>query len=492
MTYVEGGAMFNERGGSNTLARHAFNELVSFVAGWAILIDYVIVIALIAITVPHYLSPISEDLATGTGEVVIALAIIAGVAAVNIRGYTGRGGQKLLVGMTVADLALQAALVVVGIAVVWDPTALTAELDLFSSPDVDDIAYALVISMVALAGIEAASNLAPDLAWRKEDLKNVLRAGGVVVPFVYVGMSFVALMALPVVDGPGGPETALATTFKDAPVLGVTMAFEPQWLADTMKWAVVAIAPAVLIFAARATMLGLSRHVYVMGRNRQIPSWLAKLGKRRSTPYVAITFAALMAAALALPGDVELLAGVFAFGALLAISIAHASLIRLRFTEPDLERPYRAPLGVVVRGVEVPLSAVLGLILTTIGLIAIAGRPRRRALRGGGLDGLRAGGLFHLPQGLRGDLADRSRRGSRAGPPEAGAGRRAGERARARLRRGAGRRDRLHRRTARRLRSAAGREQAAAGPALRDRAAADGSAGRPPARGEAGTSESSP
>ena len=226
--------------------------------------------------------------------------------------------------------------------------------------------------MVALAGIEAASNLAPDLAWRKEDLRNVLRAGGVVVPFVYVGMSFVALMALPVVDGPGGPETALATTFKDAPVLGVTMAFEPQWLADTMKWAVVAIAPAVLIFAARATMLGLSRHVYVMGRNRQIPSWLAKLGKRRSTPYVAITFAALMAAALALPGDVELLAGVFAFGALLAISIAHASLIRLRFTEPDLERPYRAPLGVVVRGVEVPLSAVLGLILTTIGLIAIA------------------------------------------------------------------------------------------------------------------------
>ena len=55
MTYVEGGAMYGERGGSNTLARYAFNELVSFVAGWAILIDYVIVIALAAVTVPHYL-----------------------------------------------------------------------------------------------------------------------------------------------------------------------------------------------------------------------------------------------------------------------------------------------------------------------------------------------------------------------------------------------------------------------------------------------------
>src|SRR5690606_16103549 len=63
MTYVEGGAMFRERGGSNTLARHAFNELVSFVAGWAILIDYVIVIALAAVTLPHYLGPISSSLA---------------------------------------------------------------------------------------------------------------------------------------------------------------------------------------------------------------------------------------------------------------------------------------------------------------------------------------------------------------------------------------------------------------------------------------------
>ena len=47
--------MFRERGGSSTFARHAFNELIAFIAGWAILIDYLIVIALAAISVPHYL-----------------------------------------------------------------------------------------------------------------------------------------------------------------------------------------------------------------------------------------------------------------------------------------------------------------------------------------------------------------------------------------------------------------------------------------------------
>ena len=68
LTYVEGEAMLPERGGSATFARHAFrNELVSFIAGWAILIDYVIVIALAAISVPHYLTPIWSGF-TDTGR----------------------------------------------------------------------------------------------------------------------------------------------------------------------------------------------------------------------------------------------------------------------------------------------------------------------------------------------------------------------------------------------------------------------------------------
>ncbi len=369
--------MFNERGGSNTMARHAFNELVSFVAGWAILIDYVIVIALAAVTVPHYLAPISGELADGTWEVVIAMGVVALVAVVNTIGYTGNRRQGWLVALTASDLALQFLLIVVGIAVLWDPSSLTSQLDLFTSPSLSDLAYALVVSMVALAGIEAASDLAPDLAWRREDLRHVLRAGSIVVPLVYVGMAVVALMAMPVVATPDGPQTVLSTVYEDAPVLGIAAALEPQWLSEIAKWAVVAIAPLILMFAANATMLGLSRHVYVLATNRQIPSWLGKLGKRRSTPFVAIGLSAAAAMALVIPGDVELLAGVFAFGAMLAISIAHASLIRLRFSEPEAERPYRVPLGIGVRGASLPLPSLLGLALTGIGLVSIV------ALHGG-------------------------------------------------------------------------------------------------------------
>ncbi len=143
--------MFRERGGSNTLARHAFNELASFVAGWAILIDYVIVIALAAVTVPHYLAPISSDLADGTGEVVIAIGVIAAVAVINLIGITGNRRQGLLVALTASDLMLQFLIIVVGLVVLWDPSALTSQLDLFTTPSLRDLAYALVISMVFIA-----------------------------------------------------------------------------------------------------------------------------------------------------------------------------------------------------------------------------------------------------------------------------------------------------------------------------------------------------
>src|SRR5205809_436352 len=55
-TYAEGTVRYPEAGGSSSFARHAFNELVSFGAAWAQMLNYVITIAISVIFVPHYLS----------------------------------------------------------------------------------------------------------------------------------------------------------------------------------------------------------------------------------------------------------------------------------------------------------------------------------------------------------------------------------------------------------------------------------------------------
>ncbi|HEX4668723.1 MAG TPA: amino acid permease, partial [Solirubrobacterales bacterium] len=146
LSYVEGGAMFRERGGSSTFARHAFNELIAFIAGWAILIDYLIVIALAALSVPHYLEPISGSFDKPVLEIGVAAAVIASVCVLNILNVTGRGRQRSLAFLALADLGLQLTVIVVGVLVVMHPDRLTAHLDLFNQPDFKDIVYAAVVA----------------------------------------------------------------------------------------------------------------------------------------------------------------------------------------------------------------------------------------------------------------------------------------------------------------------------------------------------------
>jgi basic amino acid/polyamine antiporter, APA family len=371
LSFAEGGAMFVDRGGSSNLARHAFNELIAFIAAWALLIDFILVIALAAVSAPHYLSPIWDGFTEGAGEVLTAVGVVVAVAMVNIRGWLGLGRQRLLVALAIGDLAVQALLIVVGVAVVFEPSRLTENLDLFASPSLEDAIYALVIATVAFAGIEAAADLAPDLEWDVPSLRRSVTTGATLLPILYAGVAAVALMAVPVVVGPDGPRTELGGAFIEDPVLGVARSFEPEWVSDAMQVAVVAVAPAVLVWAASTAMLGLSRHTYALATNRQIPSWLGKLGRRRGTPHVAIMAAAAIAIGLVIPGDIEMLAGIYAFGATLSIAIAHAAVLRLRATRPVDPRPFRIPFDVRIRGVAVPLPAVVGLGLTALAWISV-------------------------------------------------------------------------------------------------------------------------
>jgi APA family basic amino acid/polyamine antiporter len=371
LSYVEGSAMFRERGGSSAFARHAFNELVAFIAGWAILLDYLIVIALAAISVPHYLVPIWSGFDDNGTEILVAAVVIAGACALNILNVTGRGRQRSLAFIALADLALQLIVIAVGIFVVMHPDRLTAQIDLFSHPSPKDIIYAAVVAMLAYAGIEAASDLAPDIEVSRGDLKRIASLGAIAVPLVYAGMAAIALMAVPVVAGQHGPETALGHQYIQDPVLGVVSAFHPHWLAELMRWVVALIAAPVLFWAATTSMLGVSRHTYTLAINRQIPSWLGKLGRKHSTPYVAITICGLIALGLVIPTNIKILAGLYAFGATLAITIAHLSVIRLRVTMPDKARPFRIPWGMAWGSAELPIPAMIAAVASGLAFLSV-------------------------------------------------------------------------------------------------------------------------
>ena len=192
-------------------------------------------------------------------------------------------------------------------------------------------------------------------------------------------------------------------------MLGVVSAYHPVWVSDTMRWLVVLVATPVLFWAVTTALLGVSRHIYTLAINRQIPSWLGKLNSRHATPQVAIAISGVIAIGLVLPTNVKLLAGLYAFGAMLAITIAQLSILRLRVTQPDRPRPFRVPLDVEWRGAQLPLPALLARGRQRPRLRQRADLPRHRPLGRPRLDDLRPALLRHLPQGLRGDDADQAR-----------------------------------------------------------------------------------
>ncbi len=366
MTYVEGASLHQDRAGSTVFARYAFNELVSFIAGWAILLDYVILIAVTAFSATQYLKTFWSPFGNRGEALGLALAFIALVVLSNIRGFGGRRARR--VGMLVAgDLALQGFIVVLGLALFFNPRTLTGPIHLGSAPTWPHLIFAVTVAAISFTSLESASGLAGEVRISRSGLKRFVASMTATVAFLYVGIALVAVTALPVHDG----HTELASRYLNAPMIGIVGQVHPHWLGKTLTYLVAALAAVTLVAAANSAMLGLSRLAYSLSTNRQIPSGLGRLHPQRSTPYVLIVLAGVIAAGLVVPENLDFLVGIYAFGAMLAFTIAHLSICRLRYSEPDRDRPYRIPLSIRVRGGDLPLPAVFGALASAGGWVAV-------------------------------------------------------------------------------------------------------------------------
>src|SRR4029077_2953334 len=98
-THSVGAAMFPEAGGSSSFARHAFNELASFFAGWALTLDYIITVAISAFFVPHYLGAFFPALRHGPGDVIGGIVVVGLLAVLNVRGLKESGRLNLLLAL---------------------------------------------------------------------------------------------------------------------------------------------------------------------------------------------------------------------------------------------------------------------------------------------------------------------------------------------------------------------------------------------------------
>ncbi len=383
VSYAEGTAAIPETGGAETFARRGFNDLVGFVTGWALGLDYLIVIALSAFFLPHYVGAAvsAPGLRDAPWDVVAAVAVIAVIAGALLlrRTWLHRAGLAI----ALLDLSVQTVVVMLGLALLFSPETLTDGLSLAPGQSWPDLLFAIPLGMLAFTGLETVANLAEEAREPGRTLPRSLFSAIGLVVLLTVLVAAVGVTAFPAPDG----STALADEWLEAPIVGIVTAFEgdlPAVVVDLLR-VVVGLSGALILFAAAATsMSGCSRLAHSMGEHGMLPRELGRLERRTLVSQEAIVAIALIAIGIVVAtgiagDDVEFLASVFSFGVLLAFTLAQLAVISLRRREPSLERPFRARPDIVIRGVAVPLPAVVGAALTfAIWIVAIVTHPGAR------------------------------------------------------------------------------------------------------------------
>src|SRR5438132_274921 len=249
-TYAEGTVRFPEAGGSSSFARHAFNELVSFGAAWAQMLNYIITISISAFFVPHYLSIFWEPLKTTPWDIIGGIVVIVVLVALNIVGV--QEAASLNIFLAVVDFATQLLLVLLGFALIFSPHTLHANIH-----------------------------------------------------------------------------------------LGVA----PTWSSFAL---------AILFIATNAGVIGASRITYAMSSYRQLPEVFRRLHPRFKTPWLSLVFfAGFLSILTLLPGKVDFLSNMYAFGAMLSFTIAHVSVIALRLKSKPEEAPFRAKPSLQIGGRDI-------------------------------------------------------------------------------------------------------------------------------------------
>src|ERR671937_886241 len=363
LSYAEGTASIRETGGAATFVRIAFNDLAGFLTGWALFLDYLIVIALSALFMPHYLGTALhvDALSRKPWDVVVAMAMIALTALA--RAFRRPAVHTLGIVVPILDLVTQLLLVGVGFAVLFSPHALTIGTSLGTSPSWHAIAFAFPLAMLAYTGLETVANFAEEVRRPGRDLPRSLFGAIGLVVVLYAAIAVVALSAFPPAHG-----TELGSSWLRSPLMGVVMRIRDH-VPDAIGWPLqvfVGLSGALILLTAATTSIsGFGRLAYSLGEHGQLPrkfGWLSPrtLVSPQSIIAAALISIVLLAGTAALTHPVFFLASLFSFGVLLAFTATQLAVIRMRITQPERRRPYRVPFTVG----RIPIPSVIGALLT--------------------------------------------------------------------------------------------------------------------------------
>jgi APA family basic amino acid/polyamine antiporter len=361
LTYAEGTAMLPEAGGSASFARHAFNNLAGFTAGWALMLSYIVTISISAYTIPPYLgffwAPLKDLPHIGTA---VAMGIVLFLMTINVVGV--KETSLLNIGAAILDITTQISLVVIGFILLFSPTVIFHRITDYW-PTTENLILGIALASIAYTGIETMSQMAEETKQPEKRTPKALIMMIITVLVIFAGISLVSFSAM--------TPQELASEWSRDPVAGIAANLPIALIQTVLKPLIAVLAATILLIATNAGLMGISRLAFSLGSHKLVPSVLGRVHPRFKTPYISIILFSVIALLIITPGlfaaDIfENMGGLYAFGSLLAFMFAHASILSLRTKKPELPRPFKIGGNIRIRGRELPVSSILGLVSTAI------------------------------------------------------------------------------------------------------------------------------
>ena len=360
LTYAEGTAALPEAGGSASFARHAFGNTAGFIAGWALMLSYIVTISISAFTIPPYLGffwePFKTSPVIGT---LVSIGIVFFLMVLNVIGI--RETSFINVGATVIDILTQVSLVVIGFVLLFNPTVLIHRI-VDNWPSAGNLVLGVALATIAYTGIETMSQMAEETKKPETSVPRALVMMIVAVLVIFAGISLVSLSAMPVEE--------LSSEWARDPVAGIAFYLPIEIIRTILKPLIAVLAGTILLIATNAGLIGISRLAFSQSTHGLVPPALGRVHGRFKTPYISVIVSSLIAIAILIPGffatDVFANMGaLYAVGSLLAFTFAHASIIGMRIRKPEMERPFKLGWNIRIKGRDIPVSAVIGLLATS-------------------------------------------------------------------------------------------------------------------------------
>ncbi len=389
LAYTELSSMYPLAGGGQLFVLRGLGDFWGFIAGWAVLLDFTIDIALFAYGSAGYIDHFFPHLSQAPWIIVESSGLVIFLFLLNVVGV--KESSKLNELAAGLDILTETTLIFIGFAFAFDPAfywhQVTITVQHFNPAQ---LAFGTSLAIVSFVGLESIAQAAQETERPTTIIPRTSVALILTILAYALALSNLTLGMIPwqTYDQNytqpqfcGGLARAACANAHlahyNAPV---------AWLAIHLPFVGAFIAPVIailgallLLISSNAGVYGSSRIMYSMSLYRQTPKFFQYVQQRFKTPLISLAiFSGIALIELIFAGltsnALETLGDMYAFGAATSYTLVFVSLLRLRYTDQETPRTFRVPWNVPFykNGIrfEIPIVGVLGLI-GIVGVLAM-------------------------------------------------------------------------------------------------------------------------